>query len=142
MTKEGYRAVSLFMACLVTSLVIIQWKTAWQATYAKWDVRDARVALRRITNNRSEALDGEIRVSVSCLREIMNCYTNWNWKRGDLMLGPCVEEQRKAAVQDVVRSLRSRTGREFGNDPEEWIRGLELSIGNLGPISAEKAPEK
>jgi hypothetical protein len=33
-----------------------------------------------------------------------------------------VETQRRRAVHDVIRYLRSKTGKDLGDDPEVWIR--------------------
>jgi hypothetical protein len=35
-----------------------------------------------------------------------------------------VERARQCAVREIIEILRSRTGRDFGDDPRRWIEGL------------------
>jgi hypothetical protein len=90
-----------------------------------WDVRYARIAIRRIEGNRYEALRVTVPTAVTCLEDIETCYAKWNWHRADLQLGGLVEEQRAAAVRTVIEDLRKRTGLELGDDSRRWIEALK-----------------
>ena len=124
MSNSWYKRVAAGLTIVAVMELIVVWELAWHDTYAKWDVRDARIAVRRIDNNRYTALHGTSEEAIVCLRDIVTCYTPWTWKRPDLLLGQFVQERRANAVRDVVDYLRIKTGKDFGNDPEKWIEAL------------------
>jgi len=43
-----------------------------------------------------------------------------------------VERARQCALREIMAILRSRTGKDFGDDPQQWIEGLRAD-GNEGP---------
>jgi hypothetical protein len=38
-----------------------------------------------------------------------------------------VERAREGAVREMIAVLRTRTGKEFGDDPRRWIEGLRAA---------------
>jgi hypothetical protein len=63
-------------------------------------------------------------------------YTLWYYPSGTRQtkgsgLDRMVERARQSAVREMIAVLRSRTGKDFGDDPRRWIDGLRVA-GNGG----------
>lgn len=41
-------------------------------------------------------------------------------------LDQIVERARRTAVREMIEILRKKTGQDFGDDPQRWIKGLKL----------------
>lgn len=52
-----------------------------------------------------------------------------------------VERARRSAVREIIALLRSRTGKDFGDDPESWIENLKSSA-KVGPAACEEEPSE
>ena len=51
-----------------------------------------------------------------------------------------VERARQSAVREIIAILRSRTGKDFGDDPRRWIEGLSTEgMARIGWISPKPA---
>jgi hypothetical protein len=122
MSITGYKRLALVLATLALVELVALWKVAWHDTHGMWDVRDARLAVRRIEKNREAALRGTVQKAASCLQDIATCYVPWKWHRKDLHLGDFVEERRAAAMHEIILYLRRQTGEDFGDSAEPWIQ--------------------
>jgi uncharacterized protein YijF (DUF1287 family) len=65
-------------------------------------------------------------------------YTLWYYPSGTKQtkgsrLDRMVERARQCAVREIIEILRSRTRKDFGDDPRRWIEGLRADVagGNL-----------
>jgi hypothetical protein len=126
MSIFGYKLTIAFLGIMVLVLLGALWALAWQDTYATWDVRYARLALKRIERLRSMAVGAPPEKAVSYMRDISTCYSSVKWHRPSLRLAQLVEEERKSAIHDVIEYLRRTTGRDLGDSPMLWI--AEYSI--------------
>src|SRR5262249_30138795 len=62
-------------------------------------------------------------------------YTLWYYPSGTKQtkgssLDRMVERARHGAVREIISILRSRTGKDFGDDPRRWIEGLRAEGAN------------
>ena len=51
-------------------------------------------------------------------------------------LDQVVERARQCAVREIIEILRSRTRKDFGDDPRRWIEGLRGGL----PVSTSPSP--
>jgi len=121
----GYKRLAFGLALVAVIEMVVIWVVAWHDTHAAWDVRDARIAVRRIENNRQVALNGTLQQAIAALDDVAACYTPWKWHRADLHLGEFVEERRAAAIRAILEDLRKKTGKDFGDSPQQWIDALK-----------------
>ena len=56
MSITGNKGVTVMLAIVAAIELVALWILAWHDTHAMWDVRDARIAVPRIENNRQPAL--------------------------------------------------------------------------------------
>ena len=126
MSRTVYKHIAFALLVLNAALGIVIWKVAWHATYAQWDVRDARLAIKHIESMRHQALRSSAREAALYLKDIAEHYSHWHWRRPDLHLGELVEAQRQSACQDILDFLHRVSGKDFGNEPEKWIEALKL----------------
>lgn len=116
------------LALLALFLAGLSWELAWYDTHAKWDTRDAQIALRKIAMLRRLGLQSTPEVSAHYLQQISECHVPKKWKRPDLHLGELVESQRAAAIREVAERLEKITAKHLGNDPDAWVeatRGMD-----------------
>ena len=131
------RYLSLGLVALIMLEAVALWILAWRDTHGVWDVDAARIAIRRIENNRQAGLQGTVQEAIISLDEVASCYADWQWQRADLDLGGIVEERRAAAVREIVDNLRNKTGKDFGYAPQKWMEASEAGIlGGGGQPSA------
>jgi hypothetical protein len=123
--KRTGKLTCVFLAAFAVLEFLLLWRISWQDAHARWDVRDARLAIRRITNNRLSALNGGVEDAIFSLKELTTWYTNWNWRRADLLLNSTVEEQRGVAIRETIQLLRRKTSQDFGDRPHDWIVAFE-----------------
>ena len=121
MTTIGYKRCCIILAIACAVEAICLWSLAWKETHSSWDAQTARIAMRRMENNRKTALQGSIEDAITALQDASSCYIPWKWQRPDLSFGELVEERRAVVIKDIINSLRSRTGTDHGDKPEKWI---------------------
>jgi hypothetical protein len=121
MQTRTSNAILLISFVLAALLAVSLWKVGWYATYLKWDIRDARLAIKYIERTRFEALHSDPHASAEALKEVAEAYPKWKWQRPELHLGDLVESQRASAVRDIIEYLRKQTGEDLGDAPGAWI---------------------
>jgi hypothetical protein len=127
MSVIGYRRLVVVLAAVAGIELAILWRFAWRDAHARWDARNAQIAVRRIEGDRHTALDGTPEVAVGVLKELTVSHTPWRWQREDLRFGELVERLRDAAVEDIVEDLRRKTGKDLGNAAPDWIQDINTS---------------
>ena len=63
-------------------------------------------------------------MDVSYLEYALWYYPSGTKQTKSSRLDRVVERARRCAVREIIAILRSRTGRDFGDDPRRWIDGL------------------
>jgi len=61
-------------------------------------------------------------------------YTLWYYPSGSKQtkgsgLDRVVERARQCAMREIIAILRSRTGKDFGDDPRQWVEGMRAHRG-------------
>jgi hypothetical protein len=78
-----------------------------------------------------------VAVDVSYLEYALWYYPSGTKQTKGSGLDRVVERARQCAVREIIEILRSRTGKNFGDDPRRWIEGLRADVagrGNRGVI--------
>jgi hypothetical protein len=63
-------------------------------------------------------------VDVGYLEYTLRYYPSGTKQTKGSSLDRVVERARQCAVREIIEILRSRTGRDFGDNPRRWIEGL------------------
>ena len=69
-------------------------------------------------------------VNVGYLEYALSYYPSGTKQTGGSPLDRVVERARRCAVREMISILRSRTHKEFGDDPRRWIDGLKAEGAN------------
>jgi hypothetical protein len=67
-------------------------------------------------------------VDVGYLQYTLSYYPSGSKQTEGSALDRVVERARQSAVREIIAILRSRTGKDFGDDPRRWIEGLRTEV--------------
>lgn len=73
---------------------------------------------------RTEALEAETKIAVCKLEYVVSYYPSGTKQRAGSRLDGLVERARQTAIRDIITHLRSKTRKDFGDDPGNWVTGL------------------
>jgi hypothetical protein len=119
-----------FLFCLITYI-----GTSVQIAFA--DEQTAIFEEMRRQTQESAAVD------VGYLEYVLAYYPSGTKQTKGSGLDRVVERARQGAVREIIGILRSRTGKDFGEDPRQWIEGLRADGDRPGhPGQPEPASPK
>ncbi len=75
-------------------------------------------------------------VDVSYLEYALWYYPSGTKQTKGSGLDRVVERARQCAVREIIEILRSRTRKDFGDDPRRWIEGLRADVAEGGKPGA------
>lgn len=113
-------AILLGLASCVISLV----STSMEIAFA-----DEQTAI--FDQMRRQTADA-VAVNVSYLEYTLSYYPSGTKQTKGSRLDRVVERARRCAMREIMGILRSRTGKDFGDDPRRWIDGLRASMARHG----------
>lgn len=61
---------------------------------------------------------------VQSLEYVVSYYPSGTKQSADTPLDRVVERARQSAIREIIAILRTRTYKDFGDDPKRWIEGL------------------
>jgi hypothetical protein len=121
MKPSGYKAIiGLLGACLVVLVVLLANSRA-QLTHFQNDVRLARDIIWTIHTNRDMALKAEPSEAAFFLDRIR---VDPEAKPFRNPLGDVIARERRDAIAAIIRYLRLKTGKDYGDDDKEWVKAL------------------
>lgn len=65
--------------------------------------------------------DGDLQQSAQCLDYVVNYYPSGTKQVQGSSLDRIVENNRKIAISEIIRTLRRKSGIDLGDAPEPWI---------------------
>jgi hypothetical protein len=65
--------------------------------------------------------------AAGCLSYTLNYYPSGTKQVAGSPLDYMVERARRGALREMMARLRTKTGQDFGDDPQRWIEGLKAS---------------
>jgi hypothetical protein len=71
---------------------------------------------------RQEAMAGDLQKAVECLENVACHHLPGTKQVEGSSLYDIVERARRSAVREIIANLRQRTGKDFGDDPDTWIK--------------------
>jgi hypothetical protein len=120
--RQAVAAVAITAILLgFASCVISHVRTGVQIAFA--DEQTAIFEEMRSLTQESAAAD------VRYLEYALWCYPSGSKQIEGSGLDRVVERARRCAVREIIAILRSRTGRDFGDDPWRWIEGMRAHGG-------------
>jgi hypothetical protein len=72
-------------------------------------------------------------VDVGYLDYAVSYYPSGTKQTAGSALDRVVERSRQSAVREIIAILRSRTGKDLGDDPRRWIEGLRTEVRSPPP---------
>lgn len=64
-------------------------------------------------------------IEVGCLEYVVVYYPSGTKQTAGTPLDRVVERARRSTVREIIATLRTKTGEDFGDDPRRWIEGLK-----------------
>jgi len=119
---HGTVSVILLVGWVWTATELIRTKTTLHHVNA--DIRLTRDALFTIDAQRRHTLNGDVPQAIQYLRQYDIPFDPD--ELGNKYLAGILSDERQRAVNDIIAFLRTRTGQDFGDDPERWVE--ELSV--------------
>jgi hypothetical protein len=71
---------------------------------------------------RMNAEASDVSVAVDCLQSTVTYYPSGTKQVKESRLDRIVERARQNAVREIISALRRKTGADYGDDPQRWIR--------------------
>ena len=94
----------------------------WELTWLQVRTAFAAEQTEIFEEMRTKALRLGPSQSAECLEYAVNYYPSGSKQEVGSRLDQIVERQRTSAVRDIIAHLRSKTGQDFGDDPQAWIK--------------------
>ena len=111
--------VVLAIVSALLSLVLVHYQMRLNRTNS--DIRFARELIESIHTFRNLALKSDTTNAVYYLQKLQSPAST----PFQNVLADVVEGERIEASKEIIANLRSKTGRDFGDEPEKWIDALK-----------------
>ncbi|HXT39331.1 MAG TPA: hypothetical protein VN887_04845 [Candidatus Angelobacter sp.] len=119
MTVIGYRWALILACLLVVALLALAWHLAMQSAVQQADERGVWSAIVDYGRCRDEAFRSEPERAVEQLYIIACLPPRRTNSPGPLLW--IVERERDRDIREVIAYLRTKTGKDLGDDPAKWI---------------------
>src|SRR5262249_766315 len=102
--------------------------------YLELDLRVefAREQVKTFAQMREQAREEDVSHGLQSLEYAFNYYPTGTKQGRSSATDQIVETTRKIVIEDIIATLRQKTGKDFGPDPEAWIKNRE-SLAATGP---------
>jgi hypothetical protein len=119
--KIAWILLSLIFACLILFAILLFCK------YADLSLRVsfAQEQVRIFDEMRRQAREDDISHAVERLEYAWHYYPTGTKQVAGSSLNDIVETSRKMAAEDILAILRQKSGKDFGNDPDAWLRNRD-----------------
>ena len=116
------RPTILALCAIIFLLTTTMW-LLWHYTLLNIQIAFAAEQSQIFEETRNKALSTSIRgEAVRYLEYIDDYYPSGTKQDVGSLLDEIVEHNRDIAKRDIVAHLRATTGKDFGNDPKNWIK--------------------
>ena len=122
MTSAAYRRWVSSLAVAVTLLAVLCCWLFWKHAWLVIEVAFATEQTEIFDDMRAKSLAASNPAEIAgYLEYAVRYYPSGTKQRQGSQLDLIVERYRSSVVQDIIAQLRSKTGHDFGNDPQPWI---------------------
>lgn len=95
---------------------------AWRHAMLRIQVNFADGQFSIFEEMRQRALKSDPTGAAECLEYVVFYYPSGTKQEVGSRLDRMVEQARDLTIREILRDLRSKTGEDLGDKPEEWIR--------------------
>lgn len=81
---------------------------------------------------RAKARKSDVVGAIGCLKYTLSYYPSGTKQIPGSKLDLMVERSRRHAIEDIIEELRHKSGKDLGDDPEDWINNLQPPNGEFG----------
>lgn len=120
--KKRWAAVWWVSGIAVLVAVTLCGTLAWKHTMLGLHVAFASGQFSIFEEMRVKALKSNPTEAAGCLEYVVSYYPSGTKQDRGSHLDRMVEQARDLTIREIIRDLRSKTGEDLGEKPEEWIR--------------------
>jgi hypothetical protein len=70
---------------------------------------------------RDKAYAGDVQQAIGCLEYVVNYYPSGTKQVSSSPMDEIVEISRKVVTEDIIATLRHKSNKDFGADPQTWL---------------------
>ncbi len=129
MNTRFWRYAVCLLGMLSVALLALLARAVIKLQQVRAEVRLTRDLIWRYDAEREHALKGDVRQAVQYL-QMFNVPSSPD-ELGNKNLAYILGRERKQAVREIITYLRTKTGKNFGDEPEKWIEGLKDDAGEV-----------
>jgi hypothetical protein len=122
-TTFRWKCVTILLLVVSATLLFFLCRLVGELHRIRCDIRLARNVVRSIDVERAYALQGDVARAIQYLRKFRRL--DEANTRFDAHLMGIIALQKEAACREIIVYLRSKTGKDYGDDPEKWIEAFE-----------------
>jgi hypothetical protein len=99
--------------------------TAYSHVRMQWHVGAAEDQVQAFTINAQDSRFGDEGRSLRALTFVVHYYPSGMRQQRGSALDTIVELNRRLCIDQILEDLRKKTGKDFGQSPEEWLDAME-----------------
>ena len=121
MNPVTHKRLTLALSLICLGLLVLGGCLFWNYAFLKIHVAFAEGQTRIFAAMREQARHSDPRGAAGCLQYVVNYYPSGTRQTTGSQLDRIVERDRAQAVEEIIASLRVKTGQDLGTDPSPWI---------------------
>jgi len=122
MTPAGYKRLALLLGILTLALAAVGSVATVRYAQLRLRLMLADEQTRIFEEMRLRALKADTSEALDCLQYAWHYYPSGTKQVAGSRLDRMVEQARASAAREIVAHLRAKTGKDYGDGPEDWLR--------------------